>query len=67
MIFKNAGLELPLLCAGNGNYESLQDANGKLYCVDQDGFAISDYFKISEGFDCEKYMYDKVTTPDAMK
>lgn len=56
-------MELPAVCAGNGNYESLQDINGKLYCVDQDGYAVSDYFKPSDGFDCTKYMYDKITAP----
>lgn len=67
IIFKNAKLEFPAMCAGNGNYESIQDVNGKIYCIDQDGFAISNYFKPSDALDCTKYMYDKVTVPPSAK
>lgn len=54
------GLSLTLICSGNGNYNSMQDENDMIFCVDRDGFAVSqlidpddDEFKS----DCTPYFY----------
>ncbi|EDS29715.1 conserved hypothetical protein [Culex quinquefasciatus] len=53
-IFAGAGLELKLLCDGNGNYAKLQDNNGELFCVDRDGFVVAS--AVSPEDDCSAYV-----------
>ncbi|XP_011301419.1 uncharacterized protein [Fopius arisanus] len=40
-IFNDEGLENLLTCETNGNYEALQFSNGRPFCVDSDGYAIT--------------------------
>ncbi|XP_055842142.1 uncharacterized protein LOC129909166 [Episyrphus balteatus] len=56
-IFSEAGMIHRLTCSGNGNYESIQDINGKIFCVDGDGFAVSDPVETDILPDCSKYIY----------
>lgn len=46
-----------LRCKDNGNYESAQDQNGKIFCVDRDGFAVSKLLQPEPGLDCDRYIY----------
>lgn len=61
-IFENNGLSFPLACNGYGNYDPIQNLNGKYFCVDQDGFAVTDYLNITSaiGLDCTQYLYYSV-------
>ncbi|GAB0090429.1 Thyroglobulin type-1 domain-containing protein [Sergentomyia squamirostris] len=57
-IFSDNGLALTLQCAGNGNYNTLQDLNGQIFCVDRDGFVVSDiYPPDTETVDCNQHLY----------
>lgn len=58
-----AGLGLTLSCRGNGNYEKIQGFNGRYFCVDQDGFAVTGYFDSVVGLDCNVYYYNTITEP----
>ncbi|XP_019933156.3 uncharacterized protein LOC109623117 isoform X2 [Aedes albopictus] len=54
-IFQAAGLQLELLCEGNGNYATLQDRNGELFCVDRDGFVVAE--RVQPETNCEEYIF----------
>lgn len=56
-LFKAFGLFFSLRCRNNGNYESQQDQNGKIFCVDRDGFAVTDLLEPDGGLDCEQFFY----------
>lgn len=56
-IFKALGIEFNLLCRDNGNYESIQDQNGKMFCVDRDGYAVSPILSPDSGLDCDQFLY----------
>lgn len=58
-IFSKHGMNFPLSCNGNGNYDTIQDINGQYFCVDRDGFAVTDYITLQSvvGFDCSQYLY----------
>ncbi|KAG5681650.1 hypothetical protein PVAND_011065 [Polypedilum vanderplanki] len=57
-IFKNAGIDFNLRCRDNGNYEPIQDQNGKIFCVDRDGYAVSGLLNSdSSGIDCDQFFY----------
>lgn len=54
-LFREAGMTLELLCEGNGNYATLQDRNGELFCVDRDGFVAAE--RVTEDTDCQEYIF----------
>lgn len=55
---KDLGLSITLICSGNGNYDSMQDENGMIFCVDRDGFAVSDLIDPdSFNSDCSPYFW----------
>ncbi|XP_058828729.1 uncharacterized protein LOC131688468 [Topomyia yanbarensis] len=54
-IFAAAGIDMVLLCEGNGNYKTLQDRNGELFCVDRDGFEVAS--QVSSDTECGQYMF----------
>lgn len=54
-IFQAAGLQLELLCEGNGNYATLQERNGELFCVDKDGFVVAE--RVQPETNCEEFMF----------
>lgn len=56
-IFHNAGIAFNLRCDNNGNYESIQDQNGKIFCVDRDGYAVSGLLESDSGMDCDHFFY----------
>lgn len=56
-IFKNAGIVFNLRCDNNGNYEAIQDQNGKIFCVDRDGYAVSGLLQSDSGMDCDHFFY----------
>lgn len=56
-IFKASGIEFNLRCRDNGNYESVQDQNGKMFCVDRDGFAVTPLLNANSGLDCDQFFY----------
>lgn len=56
-IFKNAGIVFNLRCDNNGNYESVQDQNGKIFCVDRDGYAVSGLMQSDSGINCDQFFY----------
>lgn len=58
--FEAAGLTMTLICQGNGNYQTMQDINGRVFCVDNDGFAVSGYFESTDGLNCDDYLYYKM-------
>lgn len=61
-IFLENRLNFPLACNGFGNYEPLQNINGHLFCIDEDGFSVTDYLNISssqEEINCNQYLYNK--------
>lgn len=62
-IFEEAGLSLSLSCSGNGNYDSIQGLNGKIFCVDRNGYPLTDYFNTMHGLNCDDYSYDKIVEP----
>lgn len=41
----------------NGNYEAIQDQNGLMFCVDRDGYAVSDLLQTESGLDCDHFFY----------
>lgn len=52
------GLSITLICSGNGNYDSMQDENGFIFCVDRDGFAVSDLIDPDDfNSDCSPFFY----------
>ncbi|KAG4070333.1 hypothetical protein HA402_006475 [Bradysia odoriphaga] len=61
--FEEAGLSLTLSCTGNGNYEKTQGFNGKIFCVDRDGFAVTSYFGSVIGLDCDPFYYYEIKEP----
>lgn len=62
-IFQEAGLGFTLSCSGNGNYYNVQGFNKRVFCVDQDGFPVTEYLNTSIGLDCNQYYYNKITEP----
>lgn len=62
-IFEEAGLSFTLSCAGNGNYDDVQGMNGRIFCVDPNGYPLTDYLASVFGLDCNQYLYSKVTEP----
>jgi Thyroglobulin type-1 repeat len=56
-IFKDKGIQFYMRCKYNGNYENLQDQNGKLYCVDSYGFAVSGLLEPESGNACDMFIY----------
>lgn len=61
--FEEAGLGFTLSCMGNGNYEKTQGFNGKVFCVDRDGFSVTNYFDSIIGLDCDQYYYYEIKKP----
>lgn len=61
--FEEAGLGFTLSCMGNGNYEKTQGFNGKIFCVDRDGFSVTSYFDSVIGLDCDQYYYYEIKEP----
>lgn len=57
-IFKNSGTRFNLRCKNDGNYDPIQDQNGKVFCVDQYGYAVSGLLKPDPDLVCDKYLYD---------
>lgn len=52
------GLSITLICSGNGNYDSMQDENGMIFCVDRDGFAVSELIDPDVfNSDCSPFFY----------
>lgn len=61
-IFLDKGIQFTMQCSNNGNYDRMQHQNGKIYCVDSFGFAVSPLFDPVEGMlnkYCDQFMYDK--------
>lgn len=56
-IFKNAGIAFNLRCKDNGNYESVQDQNGLVFCVDRDGYAVTGLLQADSSLDCDQFFY----------
>jgi hypothetical protein len=56
-LFKTAGIQFNLICSYVGNYEPIQSVNGKVFCVDKYGFAVSDVMDPHPGLDCNDYIY----------
>lgn len=50
--FDEADKTLTQDCAGNGNYLSKQQINGQVYCVDRDGFPLTDLLDEGCDIDC---------------
>lgn len=48
---------------GNGNYEKTQGFNGKIFCVDRDGFSVTSYYDSVIGLDCDQFYYYEVKEP----
>jgi Thyroglobulin type-1 repeat len=46
-----------LKCKDNGNYESVQDQNGKIFCIDRDGYAVSDLMIADSDISCDQFLY----------
>lgn len=44
-------------CKENGNYESIQDHNGKIFCVDREGYAVTSLMQYQPGLDCDMFLY----------
>lgn len=58
--FSKYQLNFPLACNGYGNYEPIQNINGQYFCVDQDGFAVTDYLNVSSSsqqINCNQFLY----------
>ncbi|CAG9804770.1 unnamed protein product [Chironomus riparius] len=55
--FKKAGISFNLRCKDNGNYEPTQEQNGRIFCVDRDGFAVSSFMAPSADIDCNQFIY----------
>lgn len=49
---------MPLVCNGYGNYEPIQTLNGDLFCVDNDGFSVTNFLNKIDS--CSKYLYYEV-------
>lgn len=56
-IFKDKGIQFNMRCNINGNYERIQDQNGKNYCVDMYGFAVTPLLEQESGIDCDAFIY----------
>ncbi|XP_049542748.1 uncharacterized protein LOC125955652 [Anopheles darlingi] len=56
VIFREESIPFTLACGGNGNYEYSQDQNGKLFCVDGDGFVVTTEVAPNEA--CDKFIYN---------
>lgn len=56
IVYREAGIPFTLACGGNGNYEYSQDQNGKLFCVDSDGFVVTT--EVAPNESCDKYIYN---------
>ncbi|CAO1388383.1 unnamed protein product [Diamesa hyperborea] len=57
LIFMKAGIYFNSRCKENGNYESIQDHNGKIFCVDRDGYAVTRLMDFQPGLDCDMFLY----------
>lgn len=57
--FANVGLRMPLECDRLGHYLPWQINNRQSFCVDSDGFAVSDFVNIRQESDCDQYLYYK--------
>lgn len=44
-------------CNTRGNYNALQTINRKAYCVDSDGYAVTDFVNVGRESDCDQYLY----------
>ncbi|KAG4072873.1 hypothetical protein HA402_002616 [Bradysia odoriphaga] len=53
--FEAMSMQMPLVCDGYGNYESIQTLNGDLFCVDRDGFSVTHY--LSDMPSCSDHLY----------
>ncbi|XP_055610049.1 thyroglobulin-like [Uranotaenia lowii] len=62
VIFQEVGIPFTLACGGNGNYENLQDQNGQLFCVDNDGYVVFTDVRPNES--CDKFIYNSVFYKD---
>lgn len=51
------GLYMPLTCDVRGEYVAWQILNRSSFCVDADGFAVSDFVDIGQLSDCDRYLY----------
>lgn len=56
--FEELSLQMPLVCNGYGNYEPIQTLNGDLFCVDNDGFSVTNY--LNEIDSCSPYLYYEI-------
>lgn len=64
-IFTEAGLGFTLACTGSGNYDAMQTMNGHRFCVDRDGFPVTDYItNATLVVDCNNFMYNLATAPE---
>lgn len=55
--FEESRIIFNLLCSSNGNYESIQDQDGKMFCTDRDGYAVSPLLSADSGLDCDQFFY----------
>lgn len=55
-IYQQVGRPFNLRCRDNGNYEPIQDQNGKIFCVDRDGYAVSGLLR-SSSINCDMFYY----------
>lgn len=63
-IYEESNVSFKLTCSTNGNYEEVQyHQNGKYYCVDALGYAVSD-FEVDELTKeiCNSRRYDRIGT-----
>jgi hypothetical protein len=56
-MFKDKGFQFNMRCKNNGNYEKLQDQDGKFYCVDKYGFAVSGLLEVESESSCDLFIY----------
>lgn len=56
--YEAVGYEMQLTCDSYGNYDTIQQTNRQTYCVDRDGYAVSDYLNASVSqINCNAYLY----------
>lgn len=58
-IFKSAEIDFSLRCKDNGNYDPIQDQNGKMFCVDEIGYAVTGLLEPTEGLNCDLFIYNE--------
>lgn len=56
-MFGDLKIPFNLECSSNGNYDSVQDQDGKIFCVDRDGFTVSPLSSPITNLDCDKFFY----------